>query len=80
MTSFIDKNKIISSSQFGFRHNHSTKHTIIHLTDLISNYLDNSHKVADIFLDISKALILWIMIYFYRNLMPMVFVVLYFHD
>ena len=55
MISFIDKNKIISSSQFGFRRNHSTNHAIIHLTDLISNYLDNSHKVAGIFLDISKA-------------------------
>ena len=55
MISFIDKNKIISSFQFGFRHNHSTNHAIIHLTDLISNYLDNSHKIAGIFLDLSKA-------------------------
>ena len=27
---FIDKSKIISSFQFGFRHNHSTNHAIIH--------------------------------------------------
>ena len=55
MISFIDKNKIISSSQFGFRYNHSINHAIIHLSDLISIYLDNSFKVAGIFLDISKA-------------------------
>ena len=58
MISFVDKNnknKIISSSQFGFRRNHSTNHAIIHLSDLISNNLDNSLKVAGIFLDISKA-------------------------
>ena len=42
--------------QFGFRRNHSKKNAIIHLTDLISHYLDNSHKVAGIFLDTSKAL------------------------
>ncbi len=55
MISFIDKNKILSNCQFGFRANHSTSHAIIRLTDLISSYLDKSEKVAGIFLDISKA-------------------------
>ena len=55
MISFINKNKLITNSQFGFRANHSTSHAVMHLTDLITSFLDKSEKVAGVFLDISKA-------------------------
>ena len=46
---------MLSKSQFGFQANHSSSHAIVHLTDLITSYLDKSEKVAGVFLDISKA-------------------------
>ncbi len=55
LLSFINKNNIISNSQFGFRSNTSTSHAIIHLVNLITSYLDKSEKVAGVFLDLSKA-------------------------
>ena len=55
MILFIDKNKILSKSQFVFQANRSTSHALIHLTDIISSYLDKYEKIAGVFLDISKA-------------------------
>ena len=54
MILFIDKNKILSKSQFEFQANRCTSLVLIHLTDLIASYLDKSEKVAGVFLDILK--------------------------
>ena len=35
---FIDKNKILSKHQYGFRKNRSTEHALIELIDGITNY------------------------------------------
>ena len=56
MILFINRNKILSKIQFGFQANRSTSHALIHLTDLITSYLDKSERVAGVFLDISKTL------------------------
>ena len=35
LTSFLNKNKVLSSFQFGFRNKHSTNHALISLTEMI---------------------------------------------
>ena len=35
LTSFLDKNKVFSSFQFGFRNNHSANHALTSLTGMI---------------------------------------------
>ena len=55
MMLFINKNKILSKSQFGFQANRSTNHALIHLTALNTSYLDKSEKVAGVFLNILEA-------------------------
>jgi hypothetical protein len=52
---FIEKHKILSLSQYGFRSGHSTSHAIIDLTNSVTHHLDSGKKVAGLFLDISKA-------------------------
>ena len=39
--SYLDRNKLIYSKQFGFRSKYSTNHAIISLTEHIRNHLDN---------------------------------------
>ena len=55
MYDFIEKNKLLHSKQFGFRHNHSTTHALISLTESIKHHLDDKKKVAGIFIDLEKA-------------------------
>ena len=39
LTSFLNKNKVLSSFQFGFRNKHSTNHALISLTEMIRSAL-----------------------------------------
>ena len=55
LTNFQQKNNIIYHLQFGFRNNYSTTHALIHLTNLISDSLDNGKFVGGIFVDLQKA-------------------------
>jgi hypothetical protein len=55
MIAFIDKFKIISPSQFGFRPKHSTKHAVVDLVNHVISSLDKKETALGIFLDISKA-------------------------
>ena len=56
MISFFEQNNILISTQFGFRHNHSTLHPILDiLTDCLDN-IQNKNFSTLIFLDIQKAL------------------------
>ena len=52
---FIEANKILNNSQFGFRKKHSTNHAMINLFETTLDGLENNLKVGGIFLDISKA-------------------------
>ena len=54
-TNFLDANDLLYNSQFGFRHNHSTSHAIITLTEKISRALDTGKIVCGIFIDFRKA-------------------------
>ena len=55
MISLINKQRILSKHQFGFRKNHSTDHAIIELTDSITKAIDEGKYTIGIFLDLSKA-------------------------
>ena len=55
LTNFLEKNNIIYPLQFGFRTNYSTTHALIHLTNLISESLDNGKFVRKIFVDLQNA-------------------------
>jgi retron-type reverse transcriptase len=52
---FIDKNKILSKHQYGFRKNRSTEHAIIDFVDKITKAIDKGKYSVGIFLDLSKA-------------------------
>ena len=55
MYSFLTKNKLIYEKQFGFRSNYSTNCTLTSLTEKFKKYLDSSHFVAGVFVDLEKA-------------------------
>ena len=52
---FIDKNRILTPHQYGFRENRSTELAIIELTNRLTNAIDKGEFTIDIFLDWSKA-------------------------
>ena len=52
---FLNRNKIISNTQFGFREKHSTTHAILHFIEKISSALDNRKHTIGVLLDYSKA-------------------------
>ena len=52
---YLDENKLLYSSQYGFRKKHSTELAAIELTDKIFNHLDNKKTPLAIFIDLSKA-------------------------
>ena len=55
LTSFLNKNKVLSGLQFGFRNKHSTKYALISLTEMIRSALDNDQFVCGVFFDLQKA-------------------------
>ena len=55
LLSYINKNNILYSHQFGFRTNHGTDLALISLVDYISNALSQGELVCGVFLDFSKA-------------------------
>ena len=55
LLNFLEKEKILFDSQFGFRTNHSTDHAILSITDKIQRAIDERDYSCGIFLDLSKA-------------------------
>ena len=55
MIHFIDKNKIFSKSQFGFRKNVSTETALINFIDFVHKGLTDKQNVGAVFMDLSKA-------------------------
>ena len=52
---YIDKNRIICDSQYGFRKQHSTSLALMNIYDKISTSIDSREYAVGIFLDLSKA-------------------------
>ena len=55
MIIFINKNKILSDTQFGFRKNMSTETALMKFMDYIHSGLSSKHYVGTVFMDLSKA-------------------------
>jgi hypothetical protein len=52
---FIEKNRMLTHHQYGFRENRSTELAIIELTSKLTKAIDNGEFTIGIFLDLSKA-------------------------
>ena len=55
LAQFIDKNNILSTSQYGFRTNMSTSHALIDLVEEISTSLDKKKYTLGVFIDLKIA-------------------------
>ncbi len=55
LNAYLEKYKLLSPDQFGFRRNRSTEQAIIQLTDFVSYNLDSHKCVFGMFYDVSKA-------------------------
>ena len=53
--SYLTKNNLIYSKQFGFRSNYSTNHVLTSITENIRSLLDQGQYVCGIFVDLEKA-------------------------
>ena len=52
---FLEKNKVLYASQYGFRKNRSTVNAITELVCQITNAIENKQNALSVFLDLSKA-------------------------
>ena len=55
LTQFLDKYNTLDQNQFGFRHGHSTHHSLISLVDKITISLGSGDIVIGVFLYLKKA-------------------------
>jgi hypothetical protein len=55
LTNFLDNEKILTPSQFGFRRSHSTAHAMVHFLNNISKALNEKKHTIAIFCDLRKA-------------------------
>ena len=55
LDSFLNRYKILSCNQYGFRKNHSTAYALIQLYDKLSNAIDQGKVTLGLFIDLSKA-------------------------
>jgi hypothetical protein len=55
LINFIDKNKILSKHQYGFRRNRSTELAVLDFVDKITKAIEEEKFTVGIFLDLSKA-------------------------
>ena len=52
MESFIEKNKLFSLSQYGFRKSHSTQHAILDIVNTIQTNMDKRLFSCGVFIDL----------------------------
>ena len=52
---FLEKNKVLYASQYGFRKNRSTVNVITELVCHLTNAIENKQNTLSVFLDLSKA-------------------------
>ena len=56
LDSFIEKHKILTDSQYGFRRNRSTSMALIELIEKITDSLDSKKTTVGVFIDLEKVL------------------------
>ena len=52
---FMEQNKILSDSQYGFRRNRSTSLALLEMTEEITNAIDNKKASIGVFIKLKKA-------------------------
>ena len=52
---FLNKNNCLYESQFGFRQNHSTNHTLVKISEQIQKAIDTGQFACGVFIDLQKA-------------------------
>ena len=55
LTNHVELNKLLCPTQFGFQRNLSTEHCILHLTNYVTEALNENKFAIGIFLDLQKA-------------------------
>ena len=55
MKDFIEKHKLLHSSQYGFRRAHSTQHAILDIVEAIQKNMDKRLFSCGVFIDLKKA-------------------------
>ena len=55
LSDYLEKNELLSKSQYGFRKEHSTVHPMVHFMNKITNALENKLHTIAIFCDLRKA-------------------------
>ena len=53
--SFLNNSNCLYESQFGFRHKHSTSHTLVKISEQIQKVIDNGQVACGVFIDLQKA-------------------------
>ena len=53
---FLESEKLISKTQFGFRKGHSTEHAVIYFMDYVTKHLENGKHIIGLYLDTKKRL------------------------
>ena len=49
---FLRANEILFERKFGFRHNHSTNHTLLPITEKIRQACDSRNSACGVFVDL----------------------------
>ena len=55
LSSFFNQNNCLYDLQFGFRHRHSTTHTLVKICDEIQKAVDTGNYACGVFIDLQKA-------------------------
>ncbi len=55
LSDYLERNKLLSRSQYGFRQGRSTVHAITYLTDYIKQNADNGNCTGVLYMDLKKA-------------------------
>jgi len=72
LNNYLISNKLLCDCQFGFRKQHTTSMAILQLVDKIASECDCGNITIGVFLDLSKALTLLIIIFYWINCLCMV--------
>lgn len=55
LISYLEKENILSTNQFGFRAGRSTADAVLELTEYVATHIDKQNKCIGVFLDLAKA-------------------------